>query len=144
MTQTLITALNGKARPKNPQQGSTDCKYRPAPCCSDCECDHWDKFESTVKWHDCPEATEDGEYEAELIHQVKNECEDETEWVDDPYFGMNYSEYNHYRQVWRIVPQPQEKKMADNSTLDRLIKMIKEANYHNEQLIINLLEYNRK
>lgn len=102
MTQTLITALNGKARPKNPQQGSTDCKYRPAPCCSDCECDHWDKFESTVKWHDCPEATEDGEYTAELVWQMK--LNDQWYLSVEPTADAG----SRYRQVWRIVPQPQE------------------------------------
>lgn len=50
----------------------------------------WASFESTVEWHDCPEATEDKEYWGELV-------------TDTDMYGNNPYSY------WRIVPQQQEK-----------------------------------
>lgn len=98
MKPTLITAKNGKARPKNPYSQSNPDEYIQA---------QWDQFESTVQCHDCPEATEDREYWGELQHEYLREDFDYAVWYK---YDPLYSTIKHHktRQVWRIVPQPQE------------------------------------
>lgn len=87
-----ITVKNGKGRPVNLGKF-----YSP----------QWASFESTVEWHDCPEATEDGEYTAELVWQIKIN--------DQWYFSVEPTADagSRYRQVWRIVPQPQKIDFCD-------------------------------
>lgn len=98
MTPTLITAKNGKARPKNPYPefvtGFANDKYRNY---------EFDNFESTVQWHDCP-GCEDGEYLGELVTQYWNDGYQE--WTSTNSTGRPLKE----QQIWRIVPQPQEVK----------------------------------
>lgn len=104
MQPVKITAKKGQARPKNPHQIGFDPKYK--------------AFESTVQWHDCPEATEDGEVEAQLIWQSFSEIEGG--WVDT-LAQLTYGEVEQLtengistQRIWRIVSQPQEKQTMEN------------------------------
>lgn len=101
MATILITAKNGKARPKNPFDeyqtnvvGDSTWKRT----------QEWKDFESAVQWHDCP-GCEDGEYTAVLQWQWWNGTWQR--WQDT---DKEPPEGNRKRCSWRIVPQPQEKK----------------------------------
>lgn len=114
MTPTLITAKNGKARPKNPYEGSSQSASF-----------LYATFEDTVQWHDCPEATEDGEYTAYLQWQCQYDWNNR-QWMDvsdEWYEDMKDATANKYQRIWRIVPQPQEKNLSLKASMkfDRLI-----------------------
>lgn len=99
MTSTLIIAKNGKARPKNPYTRERDKSGY----------ESYLTFEQSVEWHDCPEATEDGEFMGDLIWQHYNSYG--RYWTDcSQRTAEMYCDGTETRQVWRIVSQPQEKK----------------------------------
>lgn len=71
----------------------------------------WWHFEKNVQWHDCP-LTKDGEYTAILVWQYqithglrKGEWEYFLEQYEHKLFNKSGAPE---RQIWRIVPQPQE------------------------------------
>lgn len=94
-----IKVENGKARPVNPHSYNSEVEHSISLNLYSA----WSDFESTIQWHDCPEATEDGEYTAYLEWQVIG-CS----WY---YVDKAVADRlpNHSRQVWRIVSQLQEK-----------------------------------
>lgn len=77
MTQTLITTLNGQARPKNPHSQSNPDEYIQA---------QWDQFESTVQWHDLWDTKFNfrtdfsGDIEAELVWVMYDDNDGYKEW----------------------------------------------------------------
>lgn len=108
MEKIKITVKNGKARPVNPHEeyqrnvvGDSTWK----------KTKEWKEFESTVQWLPCPEATEDGEYEAVLIEQHKRW--NDTEWVSNSENTRVVHIGLENRQIWRIVTQPQEIEFCD-------------------------------
>lgn len=117
MTPTKIAAKNGKARPKNPYDNEFKDEYH-----------FYAKFESTFQWHDCPEC-EDGEFEAELVWQVKGPFgiwEDISDLAHDNFRKSNENPVAKsyiMREVWRIVPQPQQKNLSLKASMkfERLI-----------------------
>lgn len=65
----------------------------------------YNAFESTVQWRDCPEATEDGEYEAELQWQCMYSWKS-GQWIDvsdEWYEDMKDATANKYRQIYKLV-----------------------------------------
>lgn len=117
MTPTLITAKNGKARPKNPYPKSVLLESEPRIWGINPK---WKDFESAVQWHDCPEAIEDGEHMAELVWQWQ--CQhgirkgEWTTFIDDELHDKNSTV--PIRQIWRIVPQPQKKTMENRFEIE--------------------------
>lgn len=104
---TPITVKNEVGREKNPFINCNG-RHRPAPCCSDCECDHWDRFEQSVKEHDAPNIpdTKEGKFvEAELVWQYKPY--NDTEWNTEQSGKTRpfHSEIEH-RQIYRLPQQP--------------------------------------
>lgn len=81
----------------------------------------WASFESTVERHDCPESTEDGEYEAYQVMQEHLPFYQENEWTDCVLDGYDpivcVSKGSETRVIWRIVSQPQEKKTMNYQPL---------------------------
>lgn len=110
---TTITVKNGKARPVNPTKLLSLSAYSIYPL-TDINKNNeiYAAFESTVQWHDCPEATEDGEFMGYLQWQAQNPINDG--WYD---CGPGYLTADT-RQIWRIVSQPQEKKTEMKNSKD--------------------------
>lgn len=118
MTPILITVKNGQARPKNTYPKSVLLESEPRIWGINPK---WKDFESTVQWHDCPEATEDGEYWGELQHEYLREDFDYAVWYK---YDPLYSTIKHHktRLIWRIVPQPQENKTMEKKITGAICK----------------------
>lgn len=114
MEKIKITAKNGQARPVNPYA-------KPQFTGGSYEYDtKWKDFESTVQWHDCPEATEDKEYWGVLTWKLRDD------WKERAMKG----EIDGYN-IWLIVSQPQEKKTMENYDIEDALN---EAYYYKEKM----------
>lgn len=119
MIPTLITVKSGKARPKNPYTNYDPIQHIGVSF-DNSRKEHAD-FESTVQWHDCPEATEYGEYYGELIWQAWDGIGDlrNCQWFNCVYHHEEYERRGiDTRQIWRIVPQPQKKTMENRFEIE--------------------------
>lgn len=128
-----IKLINGEpmGRPKNPQLGPKDCSYRPAPCCSDCECDYWDKFEQSVTYHPAPGCEESDGVEGEIRWRAKIFGDKQWELMPVDHEPINAMGVIN-EQIW-VIPSQHENTMRKNILTDEIeptdivrVKIIKE------------------